>query len=354
MEQYWIWFSRLPYVGAVTQKNLLQAFDTPENIYSASKGELKAVRGVSKRAIESMLHHRSLDESKIILENIHKQQIKLLTYNDRNYPQKVKKIRESPVLLYYFGELIPYEEAIAIVGARRCTRYGKNVTKNLATELAKQNIPVISGLAKGIDGYAHTACLKEQGYTLAFVASGVDVCYPQEHGDLYEQIKATGAVISSYPPGTRPHPKNFLERNGLISAWASQVVIVEAGEKSGALTTAKFAKEQGKPLFAVPHPIDSDSGKGSNALLASGARPFLDFSSLEISLNKRLINKNNEQKRLNQEGCKIMELLINKAYSVHELAYKLSMPEDKLREQLFELELEGKVFVRADIVSVTV
>ena len=148
-------------------------------------------------------------------------------------------------MLYYIGELRSFEEAVAVVGARRCTAYGKNVTKALASELATNKIPVLSGLgglAKGIE----TACLNENGYTIAFVASGVNVCYPKEHRSLYEQIKATGTIISKFKP------KYFLDRYGLMSAFATKVVIVEAGERSGSLSTAEFANKQGKNSLPFP------------------------------------------------------------------------------------------------------
>lgn len=356
MERYWIWFSELPYVGPVTQKKLLETFAHPQQIYGASETALQATKGISKQAIQSIISHRSLHESEQILETTQNKNIKLLTYNDPNYPDQTKAIRESPALLYYIGELRPYTEAVAIVGARRCTTYGKTVAHELASELALQNIPVISGLAKGIDSYAHTACLNHAGYTLAFVASGVDICYPQEHRPLYEKIKATGAILSAYPPGTRPIPQHFLARNALISAWATKIVIVEAGERSGSLTTANFARKQGKQLYAVPHPIHAITGKGTNRLLAEGgegegAQPYLNYSSLNLPLNKRLIKQTEQKQPTDELELKIIEQLSEQPLPIPMLARQIDLSEDPLRNKLFDLELAGKVFVRADIVS---
>ena len=169
---------------------------------------------------------------------------------------------------------------VTIIGSRRCTGYGKQVTTEAVAYLAKQGVPVISGMAKGIDGYAHTACLNAGGYTIAFLANGLDICYPPEHQILMEQIIDNGAVISPYPPQTRPLKSNFHKRNALMSAWSYKVLVVEAAMKSGALTTAQYAEQQKRPVLAAPSSIYSPESAGTNHLIFNGAGIYLEPAQL--------------------------------------------------------------------------
>ena len=157
-----------------------------------------------------------------------------------------------------------------------------------AAFLARQGITVVSGLAKGIDSYAHTACLREGGYTLAFIANGPDICYPPEHHSLMDEIIGNGAVLSPYPPGTRPRQEYFPMRNRLLSAWVDQLLVVEAGERSGALITADYAMEQKRRVFAVPNSIYSAESVGTNRLLLKGAELYLEPTQLMSPVNGRL------------------------------------------------------------------
>lgn len=347
MNVYWIWLSLIPYVGPVLQKRLLQTFQTPENVYQASEIELYTVDRISQRAVQSILMHRSLNRAKQVLNDLEQTSTQLLTMDSPLYHEAAKDCPQSPIVLYYRGTLRPIEEAVTIVGTRRCTDYGKTITKDLATQLASANIPVISGLAKGVDSYAHTACLQTGGYTMAVVANGVDICYPKEHRSLYEQIIHHGAVISQYPPRTKPGPKQFLQRNALMSAWSTHIVIMEAGKKSGALTTADFAKKHERKLYAVPHRIDVPEGQGTNQLLGEGVAPYLDFSSLQLTQTE---TKTTPEEKTNEESD-ILSLLQREALPFPILADRLDMDQATLTEELFALELEGKVVTRGEMVT---
>lgn len=352
MDIYWIWLSTIPYVGPVLQKRLIQQFNTPYEVFIAEEGALRSLRFMNRRSLDSLLKNRSLKKAEHILNSLKNTSTKLLTYNDPLYPQHAKPISQSPIALYYRGKTFESNESVSVVGSRRCSTYGKQVAKELASQLAFHGVPVVSGLAKGIDSYAHTACLKTDGYTIAFVAHGVDICYPREHLSLYEKCLEKGMVISPYPPGTKPHPKQFVQRNALITAWTTHVVIVEAGEKSGALTTADFAKQHKRKLYAVPNRIDVKEGIGTNRLIQEGAIPYLNFDSLQIGRKRKTTAK----KKLNgvEEDKKvksILSLLEDKPTTVADLAKQLKMDEKKLIEQLFSLELERKVFLRGEWVS---
>ncbi|MGH4049897.1 MAG: DNA-processing protein DprA [Clostridium sp.] len=216
--------------------------------------------------------------------------IKVLTYGDSLYPTQVKDIKKSPVILYYRGNLIEESMGVAIVGSRRCTEYGKRLTVDAGKFLAQNNIPVISGMAKGIDGYAHTACLKVGGYTIAILGCGLDICYPKEHIELMQEIIERGAVVSEYPPGTSPDANHFPMRNRLISAWCKKLLVVEAGEKSGSLLTAAYAKEQNREVFAAPNSIYIRESVGTNKLIEEGSKIYLNPSQLLDQTRRPLVN----------------------------------------------------------------
>jgi DNA processing protein len=352
MMKYWIWLTMVTHVGPVLQKRLLDVFKSPEAVYESSEEELRKVKGMNRRAVKSILANRSLEKAKQISESAWRNNIHLLRFDDSLYPEHAKACPLSPILLYYQGKIHPIKKAVAIVGTRRCTPYGRELAQDLATELASNDVPVISGLAKGIDSYAHTACIQNGGYTLAIVANGVNYCYPREHQPLYESIVENGAVLSQYPPNSKPHPKHFFQRNALISAWSESVVIVEAGAKSGALTTAKYAEKNQRKLYAVPNRIDIPEAKGTNRLLAEGATPYLGFESLNISqTDSKSNNYSNRKKSEPTNERTIMEILKRGPLPMTLLAEKLHIEDKALIGQLCTLELEGKVYMRGEIVA---
>ncbi len=271
MEIYWLWLSMLPGVGAHLQKRLLEQFGSPADVYHAGEGELLSVEGMGKTLVQRVLATRSLDGAARVQEKMQKSKTRLLVLSDPLYPGMVKCLGEAPAVLYYRGTLRKESCGVGIVGARRCTAYGKEVAREAATFLAKQGIPVISGMARGIDSYANTACLQAGGYTLAFLGHGVDMCFPADHRELMEAIVEHGVVLSAYPPGTEARPEFFPQRNYLISAWSYRLLVVEAAIKSGSLITANLAKQQGRPVFAVPDNIYKRQSAGTNGLIADGA-----------------------------------------------------------------------------------
>lgn len=342
---YWIWLSEIRGIGSVTSKALLNVFKTPQNIYKASKEEIMNLHGIGNATTELILNSKSLQKAEDILNKCEKLNIKILTYEDSLYPHEVKTIKKSPIILYYRGKIIENSLGVSIVGARRCTEYGKMVTVEAANFLAKHNIPVISGMAKGIDGYAHTACLKNNGYTIAILGCGVDICYPKEHKELMEKIIENGAVISQYPPGTKPESKHFPDRNRLISAWCKKLLLVEAGEKSGSLITAKFAKEQNRQVFAVPNCIYSSESVGTNKLIEEGSQIYLKPSQLLLEdYDKQIINKSHSKKtNLTSLEKTIIDNIKDKDITLDELIIKLQQDKSQIFQTISIMELEGKV-----------
>ena len=252
MIEYWIWLSQIPYIGPVTANRLLQAFGTPEQIFHAANSEILNFCHLNERQVKMITENHSLDQSVRIIEKCKAKDIKILTINDNLYSRKAKK-NDAPIVLYYKGNLKQMNHTVGIVGSRRCSRDVRQTAIKCAEKYSKHNVTVISGMAKGVDAYAHTSCIKSGGYTIAILANGLDICYPQEHNALMERIIENGAVLSEYPPGVMPSQYRFPWRNRLISAWSDEVVVIGAGKGSGAFITAEYAKKYGKVVnvFAV-------------------------------------------------------------------------------------------------------
>lgn len=356
---YWIWLTQIKGVGPKRQRSLLKSFNTPENIYRASFKELLQCPGIGNSTAKSIIEERSLEKAKIILDGVNDLNIKLLTLDDSLYPLEAKNIEEMPILLYYKGKLVENSMGVAIVGSRRCSEYGKSVVDEAATYLAKENIAVISGMAKGIDGYAHTSCIKAGGYTIAILGNGLDICYPPEHIELMEKIIENGAVISEYPPGIRPNPRYFPKRNLIISAWSYKILVIEAGVKSGSLITADFGKQYRRQILAVPDNIYSPESKGSNKLIYNGAKIYLHKKQLLIDNSYKPIkdkiddNYITTPNNLDELEKNIIEILSTKgSKTLEELSVLMNMDAMELLGKLSLMELEGKVVIQGSMVSI--
>lgn len=355
---FWLWLTQISGVGARTCKKLLESFRSPRTVYEASEEELREIPGIGKSIATVIRKHRSLKHAEESLAEVLKHGAKLLTISDERYPRAVKELPSAPMILYYKGTLRK-ERGIAIIGARRCTHYAKRVTSEAAHYLATNNIPVISGLAKGVDGYAHTACIKSGGYTLAFLGHGVDVCYPKEHHELMEGISEHGAVLSQFPLGTPPRRSNFPKRNQLMSAWAEKILVVEASLQSGALITAKFAKELRRPIYAVPGNIYSKENRGTNTLILEGATPYLTPEQLvdlyaqarksepstmagssNVPVAQSVSHLPQESSLIEQE---VLETIGSTPLSIEHLTQLVSMKPSNLSEILTIMQLDRKI-----------
>lgn len=345
---FWVWLNEIRGIGPITASRLLAVFSTPENIYIADKSQLLEVNGIGVKTVEAIFSCKDLDNAKRILDKCYKLHINICIYNEQKFPQGISKIKDCPILLYYRGKL-SNENGIAIGGSRRCTEYGKRVTVEVATFLAKNGITVISGMAKGIDSYAHTACLKNLGYTMAYLASGVDICYPKEHRELYEAIIINGAVISEYKPGVKPNKRYFPRRNRLIAACCNKLLVAEVGEKSGALITAQYAKKFGKKIYAVPNNIYSIESNRCNKLISEGAKIYLNPQQLVMESIESEIEVKHEfqidevEKKENPTEIIILKILKDKKLTLDELEYRAKLNKSEIINILFKLEIEEKV-----------
>lgn len=254
-KRYWVGFTLIKGIGAVRLQALIHHFGELESAWRADPADL-AEAGLGAKVIERVIQAREKVDLEKVWEQIVSQGIKILTWEDEAYPSRLKEIDQPPPVLYIRGEYLPEDVfAVALVGTRRVTPYGRQITEEVAGFLAANGMTVVSGLARGVDAIAHTAALKAGGRTLGILGSGVDKIYPPEHRALAEQMMERGAILSDYAPGTPPDASNFPPRNRIISGLSLAVVVVEAGETSGALITAEFAAEQGREVFAVPGSI---------------------------------------------------------------------------------------------------
>lgn len=361
---YWIWLSQLEGIGSYTQKSLLQCFQTPERIYHANGNDLSGCDGIGKERAEQILTSRSLEKAKRILEQCDKYHIELLTCKDCRYPELAKAIPNMPILLYYKGQLITDSTGIGIVGSRRCTDYGKEVTADCATYLTRNSIPVISGMAKGIDSYAHTNCLKAGGYTVAVLGNGLDICYPSEHRSLMEQIMNHGLLLSEYEPGRRPNRNCFPKRNRIIAAWSQKLLVVEAGPRSGALITADIARQQGREVLAAPGRWNETESAGSNALIAQGASIFLHQEQLLLQKYKQnsisqtgmpIHHKSEIMSHRTKEEKELLRLIRNSSgnapISIEHITNYLHLSQPEVLEMLLLLELQDVVGIHGNKVQ---
>jgi DNA processing protein len=288
--RYWIGFNKVRGIGPAKLRALLDHFGDLETAWNAPYQSLSDA-GLDKRAIQSLEAARTgLNLGKLV-EDVEKAGIAMLCWDDDLYPSRLRTIDNPPPLLFLRGRLVPEDEwAVAIVGTRRATSYGRDVAHELAQGLAAAGITIVSGFARGIDAAAHVAALETGGRTLAVLGSGLDKIYPHEHTALAERIFAgdAGALISDYAPGTPPDASNFPPRNRIISGLSLGVIVVEAGDESGALITAEFATDQGREVFAVPGSIFSRVSRGPNKLIQQGSKVILRPEDVLEELNLKM------------------------------------------------------------------
>jgi DNA processing protein len=263
----------IPGVGPAATEALLARFGTAGSVLEASVGELKQVPGVGKVTAEKIATARERLDARPELVHAEELGIRVVARGGSGYPPALLEIHDPPSILYMAGEYRPEDElAVALVGARRATPYGIRMAERLATSLARVGITVVSGLARGIDAAAHRAALKAGGRTIAVLAGGLARIYPPEHEELAREVRRSGVLISEKPLRTRSIAELFPQRNRLISGLSLGVVVVEAAPRSGSLSTARHASEQGREVFAVPGPADTLNARGCHALIRDGAK----------------------------------------------------------------------------------
>lgn len=297
-KRYWIWFTLIKGLGNKRKQKLLKIYKNPQKIYYLKKEELMNICGIREQIAEKILDRSIKNVVNKYIEYMKNNNIDIITIMDENYPQNLKQIYDPPIILYVKGnKKILNNKAIAIIGCREASEYGKKAAKYFGYNIAKEGVNIISGLAKGVDSYSHIGniyALVENSYQnvdnysacgkpIAIVGTGLDIVYPKENKELEtEIIKSGGCIISEYPLGTKPNKINFPARNRIISGMSDGVIVIEAKEKSGTLITVDFALEQGKDIYVVPGNINSINSIGTNELIKQGAKLITTYKDIEI------------------------------------------------------------------------
>jgi DNA processing protein len=347
---YWVAFSRILGIGPVRFKLLLDYFH--EDVAAAWKADSKelAQAGLDAKTIDSFLKQRTTSKPQQELEKLERLRIRVLTLKDKDYPDLLKELINAPPVLYIAGTFKKEEDrfALGIVGTRKVSSYGRQVTEQFARELAEGKVTVVSGLAHGIDTIAHTATLDAGGRTLAVLASGLDTIYPADNLGLARRIveSGQGALITEFPLGIKPDGRNFPARNRIISGLSQGILVTEAPKQSGALITANFALEQGRDVFGVPNSIYSPGSVGVNKLIQDGAHLVTNVQDILMVLNLFLVPQHIEiQAALpdNSEERTLLALLSHDPLHIDELIRLSGLPTTIVSSTLMVMELKGMI-----------
>lgn len=336
-------------LGPIRLKAILDYFKDPKLVWEASREQFLEI-GIPKNVIDNILQARVKLQPQSYAKYIKDMGINWITIFDKNYPGLLKQIYDPPVVLYYKGSINFQEDdkSLAVVGSRKMTGYGRITTDSIVKGLVDEgSITIVSGLARGIDSQAHNATINSKGRTLAILGGGLSRIYPPENQALAERIiNGFGAVISEFPPDAPSLPGNFPSRNRIISGLSLGVVVVEAGQNSGSLITAKLALEQGREVFAVPGPITSELSKGPVSLIRMGAKVVLQPQDIldELGINKVKNSKLKIQKlNISEEEKRIMDVLEQEQMHVDEISRDLDIPIAKVSGVLLKMEISGLV-----------
>lgn len=350
----------IPGMGSMRIRKLMARFKSPQAVLRASLKDLVTVNGIDEKLATTIKQFKEEDEVKKQIQRIEKYGAKIVTFWDETYPENLKHIYDPPPLLFVRGELKPEDKnSLAIVGTRQPTDYGKLITEKFTAELVRYGFTIVSGLAYGIDTLAHTTALNKGGRTLAILGSGVDIIYPSMNNNLARRIESSGAIISEFPMGTKPDKMNFPRRNRIICGLTLGTLVIEAGERSGALITAAMALEQNREVFAIPGNIDSPKSVGTNQLINQGAKlvssveDILEELEPHLERAKRINQQRIAQLNLSNEEKALLNILSNEPKHIDVIAQQTGKSTSQVLAILLSLELKdlvkqlsGKMFIR--------
>jgi len=348
-KKFWLGLKLIPELDRRLNQ-AIECFGSPQHVWEATPKDLIEKLGTLPDVAQKIVTARNKINLDTEFQRLESEGIELLTPSDSDYPMLLREIH-SPPILFIKGDLIKrYTHAVAIVGARRASIYGKTIAEELAEELSKLGITIISGLARGIDSHAHLGALKGGGGTIGVLGCGLDIVYPPENRKLYRKISDEGSLISEQPLGTPPFAQNFPARNRIISGLSLGVVIVEAGEKSGALITADFALEQGREVMVVPGNIKNPLTRGCHGLLKQGACLVEKVEDVMEALNLDVEPKSEYSKTSSQDLSSEEKMILDKLdwepKHLEELVKEVNLDISQVLGLLTTLELKG--FVRQD------
>ncbi|OGO00523.1 MAG: DNA protecting protein DprA [Chloroflexi bacterium RBG_13_52_12] len=345
--KYWVGFNNIPGIGRVRLGQLESFFGSLEPAWKASPGEMKRA-GLDSAALRAIDQWRDKINPDAEMEKLERYRVKVLTSNDAEYPRRLKEIYDYPPVLYVKGNLLPEDEwCLAVVGTRRATVYGKQVTEEMVADLARSKITIVSGLAKGIDTVAHRSALEAGGRTLAVFASGLDIVYPAENERLARDIMEHGALLSEYPLGAKPRAENFPRRNRILSGLSMGVLVTEADENSGAMITARDALEQNREVFAIPGSILSPASRGTNRIIQAGEAKLVNrYTDILEELNLTTVARQIEMSEILPESeteSLLIKQLSAEPSHIDEVCQRSGLAAATVSSTLAMMELKGLV-----------
>lgn len=369
-KEYWLYLSRVKGMESGRRRILLDMLGTPEEIYKAGEAMLRSIPLLEDFHIGQLLDYRNTDYEKE-LESFTKAGIGFVTVAEKEYPGRLRDIPDAPPFLFFKGELPgDNEPAVAMVGSRKCSIYGREMCLKFSESLAAAGIDIISGMAAGVDGFAHRGAIKAGGKTYAVLGCGVDVCYPAMNRDIFDtlsgkqdrirtdktesdgdNVKSYGGIISEYYPGDKALPYNFPQRNRIISGLCDILLVVEAGKKSGTFITVDHALEQGREIFAIPGRIGDTVSDGCNSLIKNGAMMATEPDDIieelknhyEMLLTVEKKKKKTVKEKLSGEEKEVYDRLEPVPIGINEISGLTGVGFDRLSMILISLELKGLI-----------
>ncbi|MBA7561056.1 hypothetical protein ES708_02690 [subsurface metagenome] len=339
-------FSLIPGIGRVRSAQLESYFGNLENAWQARSADLKQA-GLDRGVVQAITSWQPKISLEAEMEKLDCYGVKVFTYHDPGYPARLKEIYDYPPVLYVRGTILSEDEwCLTVVGTRRATVYGRQITEEIVTDLARSKITIVSGLAKGIDSVAHHSALEAGGRSIAIFGCGLDTVYPSENVSLARRIIQQGALVSEYPLGTRPRPDNFPRRNRIMSGMSLGVLVIEAGESSGAIITAHMALEQNREVFAIPGSVLSPASRGTNHLIQEGAKLVRDYTDILEELNLTAVAHQIEMKEViptSDTESLLLKQLSAEPTHIDEVCRQSELPVSTVSSTLAMMELKGLV-----------
>jgi DNA processing protein len=347
----WFALKRVPGVGNLLFRRLLERFGSPEAVFSADDAELLSIKGVTTRLIAAIRQRRDTDMIDRELEAVRQKGFTIVTQTDRRYPPLLRQIPDPPPFLYVYGLLPPATGLnIAVVGSRNATAYGIAATRQLCMDLARQQVNIVSGMARGVDTAAHAGAIAAGGVTVSVLGTGLNRIYPRENAKLFHEIAENGAVVSELALDTGPDAHHFPARNRIISGMCHGTVVVEATGRSGSLITARLAAEQNREVFAVPGNIHSFKSVGTHSLIKQGAKLVVhagdvieEFANIQPHVQAAPPVPQAEGPPLTDEEAMVIDRLEADPVHIDDLARRLALGSGPLSGILLQLELKGLV-----------
>ena len=342
-EYAWLSLTLIPRIGPVTISRLIKVFGHPENVLKAGRVELEELSFLSSGQLEAIIHSQGEDRVTPTLKALNAIDAYAISIDHEDYPSILREIHDPPYVLYARGEITDFQPAVAIVGTRAPSHYGREMAFTISRDLSMSGISIVSGLARGIDTEAHRGALEGKSKTVAVLGCGIDTIYPKENKALSEKIALQGCMISEFPPGTPPDAKNFPRRNRIISGLSLGIVVIEAAMRSGAMITARLAGEQGRMCMALPGVATNIRSKGPHSLIRNGATLVQDANDVLLEIAPQLADITGVDKGSHTGGDPLTQMMDGNEMSMEEIAEATGMDISAVAERLTMLELRGEI-----------